>query len=238
MSQPESERVVLVFTDIEGSTRLLQRLGERYPAVLATHRDLLRRAMEKRGGREVDTQGDAFFFVFAETAEAVAAALDAQRALGAYPWPAEAAVRVRMGLHAGSPVRTVEGYAGLDVHRAARIAAAGHGGQILLSESAVETLGQGLPPVVTLRDLGYHRLKDIDTPEHIFQLVTPELPADFPPLRSLRAQAHNLPAATTRLVGRDADIEEVRGALTTTRLLLTAAERAKGRDDIGGYSHE
>ena len=151
--------VTLLFTDIEGSTRLLHELGERYADVLAEHRRLLREAFARHGGVEVDTQGDAFFVAFARASDAVAAARDGQTALEG------GRVRVRIGIHTGEPVLTDEGYVGADVHRAARIMGAGHGGQILLSE----TTRQLLDAEAELRDLGEHRLKDLTAPQRLFQ---------------------------------------------------------------------
>ncbi len=163
--------VTLLFTDIEGSTRLLQQLGERYPDVLSECRHLLRTAFQHYNGHEVDTQGDSFFVAFARASDAVEASVDAQRALAAYDWPAGVMVPVRIGLHTGEPSRTTEGYVGLDVHHAARIMSAGHGGQVLLSHTTRELVMHDLPEGVSLRDLGEHRLKDLQHPSHLFQLV-------------------------------------------------------------------
>ena len=143
--------VTLLFTDIEGSTRLLQRLGDAYAGVLAEHQRLLREAFAAHGGREVDTQGDAFLVAFPRATDAVAAAVAAQRALAAYPWPGGAAVRVRMGLHTGEPTATGGRYVGLAVHRAARVGSAGHGGQVLLSAATQAVLRDQLPPDIGLR---------------------------------------------------------------------------------------
>jgi class 3 adenylate cyclase len=140
-----SGTVTLLFTDIEGSTRLLQRLGDRYAEVLAAHDRLLRRAFAAHGGQVVDTQGDAFFASFARAGDAVRAAVAAQRALATHSWPEGATVRVRMGLHTGEPTVTTGRYVGLDVHRAARIGAAGHGGQVLLSPTTRELVAADLP---------------------------------------------------------------------------------------------
>jgi len=150
--------VTFLFTDIEGSTRLLNELGDAYAEALAEHRRLLRDAFGRHGGVEVDTQGDAFFVAFARAKDALTAAEEAQRALEAGP------ITVRIGLHTGEPLVTEEGYVGIDVHRAARIAAAGHGGQVLVSQTTHDLTGDGL------RDLGEHRLKDLSAPERIFQL--------------------------------------------------------------------
>jgi YVTN family beta-propeller protein len=176
--------VTFLFTDIEGSTRMLKHLGEGYGAVLADHQRLLREAFEAYGGREIDTQGDSFFVAFRRARDAVAAAVAAQRALAAHHWPEGTAVRVRMGLHTGEPTATAERYVGLGVHRAARISGAGHGGQVLLSNATRELVEDDLPADVRLRDLGVHRLKDLDRPERIYQLVAAGLPADFPALKT------------------------------------------------------
>jgi ABC-type oligopeptide transport system substrate-binding subunit/class 3 adenylate cyclase len=177
--------VTFLFTDIEGSTELLQRLGDEYAELLAAHRRILRAAFEAQGGREVDTQGDAFFYSFRRASEALNAAVDAQRALAAHSWPGGAQVRVRMGLHTGEPLVAREGYVGMDVHRAARIAHAGHGGQVLLSGTTASLVAQALPEAVRLLDLGRHQLKDLRAPERISQLIVEGLPAEFPPLKSL-----------------------------------------------------
>jgi class 3 adenylate cyclase len=163
--------VTFVFTDIEGSTKLLQELGdEAYGRASADHRRIVREAFGARGGAEVDTQGDAFFFSFARAREAVTAAVEAQRALRDHDWPAATALRVRMGLHTGEPQVGDEGYLGLDVVRAARIAAAGHGGQILVSETTRALLGNQLPDGVVVRDLGNANLKDVQH-EHVYELA-------------------------------------------------------------------
>lgn len=175
--------VTFVFTDLKGSTELLKRLGEAYAGVLAEHRRVLRDAFGARDGQEIDTQGDAFFFGFSSARDAVAAAVAAQRALADHAWPEGAAPRVRMSLHMGEPVVGEEGYVGIDVHRAARICAAGHGGQVLLSETTAALVSGALPAGVAKRDLGEVRLKDLDEPEHVTQLVIDGLPDSFPPLR-------------------------------------------------------
>ena len=175
--------VTFLFTDIEGSTKLLERLGDRYAGVLTEHRRLIREAFDARGGQELDTQGDAFFFCFERARDAVAAAVAGQRALAAHEWPDAMELRVRMSLHTGEPVVGEEGYVGIDIHRAARICAAGHGGQVLLSATTAALVSGTMPDGVSKRDLGEVRLKDIDAPEHVTQLVIEGLPASFPPLR-------------------------------------------------------
>jgi class 3 adenylate cyclase len=166
-----SGTVSFLFTDIEGSTRLLQQLGGGYGDVLADHHRLLRAAFEQAGGREMGTEGDAFFVAFRTARDVVAAAAAAQRALAGHPWPAGAEVRVRMGIHTGEPAIDAEGYRGLALHRAARISAAGHGGQVLLSNATRELVEDDLPAGLGLRDLGEQWLKDLERPERIFQLT-------------------------------------------------------------------
>src|SRR6266487_2804995 len=201
-----SSTITLLFTDIEGSTRLLGRLGERYSEVLAECRHLLRGVFEHWHSHEVDTQGDAFFVVFARAAEAVSAAVEAQRALAAHAWPEGIEVGVRMGLHTGEPSPTAEGYVGVDVHHAARIMSAGHGGQVLLSRATRELVEHTLPDGVALRDMGKHRLKDLQRPSHLFQLVIAGLPSDFPPLNTLNTRPNNLPFQPTPFIGREMQV--------------------------------
>src|SRR5271169_3363893 len=180
------ETFTFLFTDIEGSTALLRRVREsRYARVLADHRSLIRSGLTAHGGREVDTQGDGLFAVFASPSACLAAVIDVQKALEAHAWPAGEHVRVRMGIHTGEASKTATGLVGLDIHRAARVAAVGYGGQVLLSETAAAVVRDSLPPGVALRDLGVHRLKDLGRPEQIFQLDVAGLRAGFPPLRSL-----------------------------------------------------
>jgi predicted ATPase len=205
--------VTFLFTDIEGSTRLLHELGESYADALAEHRWHLREAFARHGGVEVDTQGDAFFVAFARAADALAAADDARRALEA------GQIRVRIGLHTGEPRLTDEGYVGLDVHRAARISAAGHGGQVLLSQTTHDLLGTR----ADLRDLGAHRLKDLVAPERLYQLGLD----DFPPLRSLNQT--NLPLQPSPLVGRKQELDEVLELLKRSRLLTLTGPGGGGK---------
>ena len=170
MSQLPGGTVTFVFTDIEGSTRLLQEVGdETYGRVAGDHRRIVRETFGARGGTEIDTQGDAFFFSFPRARDAVAAAVDAQRALQDHEWPEGREVSVRMGIHTGEPHVGEEGYLGLDVVRAARISAAGHGGQILISETTRALLGNQLPEGVAVHDLGQQHLKDVQH-EHIYEL--------------------------------------------------------------------
>lgn len=185
MPVPPSGTLTVLHTDIENSTTLTRHLREQYPAVLDTHRTLLRAAFTASEGWEVDTQGDAFFVVFRRATQAVAAAVQSQRALAVESWPLGGVVRVRIGIHTGEPIRTTEGYTGLDVVRAARIKEAGHGGQVLLSASTATIVQDALLDELSLRDLGVHRLKSLPRPERLFQLIIPGLSADFPPLQTL-----------------------------------------------------
>jgi serine/threonine protein kinase/class 3 adenylate cyclase len=177
--------VTLLFTDIEGSTGLLKKLGEGYVAVLAEHERILRKTTEEQGGREVDNQGDSFFFAFERANSALGAAVLAQRALSEHPWPEGGDVRVRMGLHTGEPIVGEERYVGVGVHRAARIGAVAHGGQVLLSSATRELIEDGLAGV-SFRDLGSYRLKDLDRAERLYQLDVAGLTSDFPPLKAER----------------------------------------------------
>jgi predicted ATPase/class 3 adenylate cyclase len=212
MSELPRGIVTLLFSDIEGSTRLLQSVGERYGELLREHQRLMRRSFEAHGGREVGTEGDAFFVAFRSAADALNAAVDAQRALQAHPWEGGDAISVRMGLHTGTPNLTVDNYWGLDVHRAARICSAAHGGQILASaEACTEATGGGQTDF-DLRDLGWHRLKDLADPEHLFQINVDGLPSSFPPIQSLETPS-NLPALASSFVGRVAELEQVQDLL-------------------------
>jgi len=184
-AQPPQGTVTFVFTDIEGSTELLKQLGEGgYAQAVADHRRIIRSEFEQRGGTEMDTQGDAFFFSFARARDAVAAAVAAQLALEEHRWPAGSRVRVRMSLHTGEPVVGEEGYVGIDVVRAARICSAGHGGQVLLSAATAALVSGVLPDGVSERELGEYQLKDLDRPERIYQLDVDGLASSFPPLRT------------------------------------------------------
>ncbi|MBA3716676.1 MAG: hypothetical protein H0W87_00395 [Actinobacteria bacterium] len=221
--------VTFVFTDVEGSTKLLHELGDEYAAALHEHRRIVREAFGARGGVEVDTQGDAFFIAFARASDAVAAAADAQRGLAGGP------IRVRMGLHSGEPLVTDEGYVGLDVHKGARIAAVGHGEQVLLSEATHALVN------VRARDLGPHCLKDLTAPERIYQLEIEGLRSEFPPLKTLDTGITNLPSPRTSFVGRREELDEIDrrledpdcrlltlvgpGGIGKTRLALEAAAR-------------
>ncbi len=212
--------VTFLFTDVEGSTRLLTRLGDAYASVLESHAELMRSAIGRHGGTEVSTEGDAFFAVFPSAPGAVRAAADAQRALASHSWPGQSEVRVRMGLHTGEGRLGGDNYAGLDVNRAARIAAAGHGGQVLLSDATRGLVAAGLGEGLALRDVGTHRLKDLPAAEQLWQLEVEGLPQDFAALRTLDARPNNLPLSTTPLIGREEELRRI-GELLGRRPLLT-----------------
>jgi predicted ATPase/class 3 adenylate cyclase len=222
--------VAFLFTDIQGSTRLVDQLGlEAWLPVLARHRAIVRAAVSAHAGAEILTEGDSFFVIFGDPANAAAAAADAQRGLAAEPWPAGAEIRVRMGIHVGTGQLDADGsYVGHDVHRAARVEAAAHGGQVLLSEAARDRLSGALPAGVTTRSLGAHRLKDL-RPEQLTQLVIDGLPADFPPIRSLDARPNNLPTQLTAFVGRDRELGEVRRLLEEGRLVTLTGPGGTGK---------
>src|SRR5258708_6262601 len=220
-----------VFTDIEGSTKLVQQVGtERWRQILEDHHRLLREQWEAFDGREVNTEGDAFFVAFPSATNAVAACAAAQQVLAAYGWPDGVNIKVRMGLHTGeAQVTEAADYLGIDVHRAARIASAGHGGQILVSESTRALVAGALPDQVALLDLGEHRLKDLIRAEHIYQLVLPGLPSEFPPLKSLDATPNNLPTQMTTFVGRDEEVASAHELLHTVRLLTLTGPGGTGK---------
>jgi predicted ATPase/class 3 adenylate cyclase/DNA-binding CsgD family transcriptional regulator len=223
--------VTFLFSDIEGSTRLVKALRERYPRVLAEHQRLVRAAVAAHGGREVDTQGDAFFAVFGGAGQAVLCALDIQRALARHGWPAGAPVRVRIGVHTGPAVRAGDGYTGLAVHRAARICGAARGGQVLVSQATqaiVEDEEEELG--FTLIDAGEHRLKDLARPARLFQLAAPGLdPGPRPAGGSGAGGVHGFPAALTSFVGRDGAIGEVAGLLDRGRLVTVTGPGGSGK---------
>src|ERR671935_220793 len=227
MSGPPSGTVTLLFSDIEGSTRLLQRAGEAYSELLAEHRRLLREAFAHNGGFEMDSEGDAFFVAFESANDAATAAAAAQRALAAHDWPDGNEVRVRMGLHTGEP-RAVGGrYVGLVVHAAARIMAAGHGGQVLVSESTCALLDDRFE----VRDLGAHRLKDLPGTQQLYQLQIDGLPANFPPLKTLDHRPTNLPLEPNAFIGRTRELKEAWALLTRedARLLTLTGTGGAGK---------
>jgi predicted ATPase/class 3 adenylate cyclase len=223
MTELPTGTVTFLFTDIEGSTQLLQALAERWRPTLEEHNRVLREAIREAEGVDVHTDGDSFFAVFRSAPAAVAAATAAQMGLASHPWPPDASVRVRMGIHTGEGTVGGDDYVGLDVHRAARIAAAGHGGQVLISAATAELVRADLPDAVVLRDLGEHRLKDLARPERIYQLTIDGLPGEFPHIRSLETPT-NLPIQRTSFVGRERQVAKVKDLLRGPGLLtLTGA---------------
>lgn len=239
--------VTFLFTDIEGSTQLLQRLGDSYASLLAVHRRILTEAITNHHGNVVDTQGDSFFAVFPRAMDALYAAIEAQRTLATHDWQEGVDVRVRMALHTGEPLSDDSRYVGMDVHRAARIGSAGHGGQVLVSQTTRDLVEQQLPKDIGIRDLGYHQLKDLPHPEPICQLVITGLPSAFPPLKTPTAFLNNLPVQLTSFIGRGAQISEIKrlvgtrhlltltgvGGTGKTRLALQAAKEALGEFQDG-----
>jgi predicted ATPase/class 3 adenylate cyclase len=230
------ETLTFLFTDIEGSTMLLRRMGDEvYAQVLAGHHALIRSALAAHEGREVDTQGDAFFAVFSSPRACAAAVLEMQQGFESHAWPGGERVRVRMGIHCGEAAKTATGLVGLEVHRAARVAAVAGGGQVLVSEAAAVLVRDGLPPGATLADLGLHRLKDLGRPERLFQLQAAGLQAGFPPLRSLGNPAlpNNLPVQLSSFIGRDREAAEVRALVESTRLVTLTGAGGCGKTRLG-----
>ncbi len=221
--------VTFLFSDIEGSTGLLQRLGERYDAVLAEHQGLIRGEIAAGGGVEVSTSGDSFFAVFPSAAGAVRAAVAMQRAILGHDWPPGVALRVRIGVHTGEGRVRNGDYVGLDVHRAARIGDAAHGGQILVSAATRELIADLLPPAVSLRDLGEYELRGVAKRVTLHQVVGADLPVDFPPPRTLGGPSHNLPTQLTRFIGRERELAEMATRLATSRLLTLTGVGGSGK---------
>jgi predicted ATPase/class 3 adenylate cyclase len=229
MSQLPTGTVTFFFSDIEGSTRLIQQLGERYPGVLLAHHAIQREALATNGGHELRTEGDSFFIVFSSALEACSGAAAVQMRLHEHAWPDGAQVLVRIGLHTGEATLVGNEYLGLDVHRAARVAAAGHGGQVLVSETTSALVDHALPPGLTLKDLGMHRLKDLARRERLFQLSIDGLPADFPPLKTLETTPNNLPTQLTSFIGRDDQVREAKQLLSRSRLLTLTGPGGTGK---------
>jgi predicted ATPase/class 3 adenylate cyclase len=221
--------VTFLFTDIQGSTRKAQALGERWPAELARHNQLIEEAVAGQDGTVFGTEGDAVFAVFATAPRAVAAAVAAQRQLAVEPWADGDSVMVRMGLHSGEGRISGDSYVGIDVHRVARIANAGHGGQVLVSGATRMLAEAALPDGVTLRDLGEFRLKDLSRPEQLAMLVVDGLPDEFPPLRTLDAVPNNLPTQLTTFLGRQRELAEAAALLDAARLLTLTGPGGTGK---------
>jgi class 3 adenylate cyclase len=218
-----SGSVTFFFTDIEGSTRLWEQHPEAMRDALARHDALLTAGIQQHGGQVVKSrgEGDSFFAVFARATDALAAACAVQQELLSELWPPDVPLRVRMALHVDAADLREGDYYGPGVNRCARLRAVAHGGQVLLSQAAADRVRDSLPAGASLRDLGSHRLKDLQQPEHLFQWLHPALPADFPPLRSLEAFVHNLPRQLTSFIGRDREIAEMKRLLATTSWATT-----------------
>ncbi|HEX2625522.1 MAG TPA: adenylate/guanylate cyclase domain-containing protein, partial [Candidatus Limnocylindrales bacterium] len=222
--------LTFLFSDIEGSTRLLDTLGrEAYTAVLERHAAIMRAAMAAHGGREQNTEGDSFFVVFDGAGDALAAAIDAQRGLAAEAWPDDVELSVRMGLHTGEASESAAGLVGIDINRAARIAASAHGGQIVVSDAVRSLILPNLAEGVSLRGLGSHRLKDLREPQPLNQVVADGLRLEFPPLRSLDARPNNLPTQLTSFVGRDRELAEAGVLLAANRLVTMTGPGGTGK---------
>jgi predicted ATPase/class 3 adenylate cyclase len=222
--------VTFLFTDIEGSTELLQYLGrDEFVRVLDRHAEILRTAIAEQGGVELGTEGDSFFVAFPTATGALRAAVAAQRALAAHPWSDGNPIRVRMGLHTGEGVPGGDNYVGIDVNRAARISAAGHGGQIVISEATRVVVAGDVPDSVTLRDLGLHDLKGLEHPERLHDLVIDGLSAEFPALRTRGAKKTNLRPRRTTFVGRTRAMDDIERLLRETRLLTLTGPGGTGK---------
>ena len=222
--------VTFLFTDIEGSTQVLQQLGrDGFVRQLDQHAEIMRTAVAEHGGVEIGTEGDSFFVVFPTASGALRAAVGAQRALAAHSWSDGDPIRVRMGLHTGEGVRGGDDYVGIDVNRAARIAAAGHGGQIVVSEATRVLVGDDVPDGATFRSLGPHELKGLEHPERLHDLVIDGLRSDFPPLGARAARRTNLPPRRTSFVGRARAMADIERLLGETRLLTLTGPGGIGK---------
>jgi predicted ATPase/class 3 adenylate cyclase len=225
--------VTLVFTDMEGSTGLLQTLGDRYPQVLAEHHRLIREAFARHGAVERGSAGDGLYFAFPAARGAAQAAIDAQLAIAGHAWPDGVVVRDRMGLHTGEPWNASEGYVGLDVHRAARICAAGHGGQILISETTRALIGNEPGSPIGFIDLGVLRLRSLDAAQHLYQVTGPGLERDFPPPRTTDVGRNNLKLEVTSFIGRGREIEAATRMLEASSLLTLTGPGGVGKTRVG-----
>jgi class 3 adenylate cyclase len=223
--------ITFLFTDIEGSTRLWEKYPEAMKPVLARHDAILRRTVEANQGHIVKTTGDGCHAVFETVAGAIGTALAAQQALITEVWEEirPQALRVRMGIHTGEAEARAGDYYGTAPNRAARLMSIGYGGQVLISASTAELARDIVNDGVTLLDLGEHRLKDLVRPEHVFQLVHPDLPSSFPPLKSLDAIPNNLPIQITSFIGREREIDEAKRLLSAARLVTLTGSGGTGK---------
>src|SRR5439155_12670271 len=224
-----SGTVNFLFTDIEGSARLMQELGDEYVQAQLTHHKILRAAFRSGNGRELRTEGDSFFCVFKSALDACGSAAQAQTELSKHEWPHGKPIRVRIGVHTGEAPLVSEEYIGVDVHHAARVAAAAHGGQVVVSDATRSLVEAALPAHLTLRDLGLHRLKDLARPERLYQLVIDGAPNTFPALRTLDSTPNNLPTQLTSFVGREPAVTEAKRLLHGTRLLTLTGPGGMGK---------
>ena len=229
MSELPTGTITFLFSDIEGSTRLAQALDAAWPPLLERHQEIARAVWSAHGGIEVGTDGDSFFVVFSMASQAVTAAADVQRALASEPWPAGSEIRIRIGMHTGAGLLSGGTYVGLDVHRAARVSAAGNGGQVLLTDATHALLGGSLPPDTSLKDHGEHKLKDLSRAERIWELSIDGLRTDLPPLRTLNAIPNNLPTQLTSFLGRQRELAEAQRLLTEGRLLTLTGPGGTGK---------
>ena len=232
---PEGD-VTFLFTDLEGSTRLLERDAAGTGRALARHHELLAGAVADHGGVVFETVGDAVYWAFARPLEAMAAAIAGQRALAHEDWGAIGALRARMAIHGGSVELHGGHYFGPALFRCARLQALGHGGQTLVSHAVVERVSYGLPTGVTLLSLGSHRLKDLSEPERVYQLSAPDLPTEFPALRSLGARPNNLPVQSTSFVGRQQEMTSLAAALESSRLVTLMGPGGSGKTRLPSRS--
>jgi class 3 adenylate cyclase len=228
VASPPTGTLTFLFTDIEGSTKLWEQNAQAMRSALARHDELLRHAIEEHGGYVFKTVGDAFCCVFPTAPDALEAALESQRSLLKEQWGESTPLRVRMALHMGAAEERDGDYFGPPVNRVTRLLSAGHGGQVLLSLPAQELVRDQLPVGTTLRDLGEHRLKDLFRPERVYQLLAPELPSEFPPLRTLDTYRNNLPLQPTPLIGREKEVSEVCERLSHPEVRLLTLTGAGG----------
>jgi predicted ATPase/class 3 adenylate cyclase len=247
-SSPVEDSVCMLFTDIEGSTRLVDEHGDIYEQLLLRHNELLKDSIHSYGGKEINVVGDSILALFPASTQGVQAAIDAQFAISKEDWAEGCNVRVRMGLHSGKVRRHADHIVGIEVHRAARISSVAHGGQIVISSVVRDEIKKGsLQPAVKIRDLGFHRLKDLRYPEALFDLIVPGLTSEFAPISSVSSNRTNLPSEPTILYGRDSEISRLRRIVADKQLRLitltgtggagkTSLAISASRDVVGSFS--